>query len=463
MASETPAPIPGTSPAAKAASPAATPAAAQPPRKAEHPWLAPGDPAPWFKAPSNVNANFDFSTAAGRIVVVSLFGSGNDPATKPLIDGILEDAPFFTHPDYYFFGVSIDPADRNDPRLTQTRPGMDIFWDLDGNISRQFRAVPETVPAGANAAALKAAYRPVTYVLDVNLRVVATMSHPDAAQHAAAVRQLLKRLPKLPAPRPAVTQAPALVVPSVFERDICRRLIEGYQTNGGKESGFMRERDGKTVLVLDPKHKRRADWSIDDPAFRAVLQERIKRRLVPEIEKAFQFKVTRMERYIVACYDAEVGGYFRAHRDNTTKGTAHRRFAVTINLNAEEYEGGDLMFPEFGRATYRAPTGGAVVFSCSLLHEALPVTKGQRYAFLPFLYDEAAAAVREANNEFLSDDLQPYQFETGKAATKAAASKATAPRAEAAAKPIAKAPVAKPAAKATKKAGGKPPAGKKKK
>ena len=29
--------------------------------------------------------------------------------------------------------------------------------------------------------------------------------------------------------------------------------------------------------------------------------------------------------------------------------------------------------------------GGAVVFSCSLLHEALPVTKGVRYALLTFL------------------------------------------------------------------------------
>jgi len=82
---------------------------------------------------------------------------------------------------------------------------------------------------------------------------------------------------------------------------------------------------------------------------------------------------------------------FFAHRDNTTKGAAHRRFAVTINLNAEQYEGDDLRFPEFGFRTYRAPTGRA---SCSLLHEALPVTGGKRYAFLPFLYDEAAAKVR---------------------------------------------------------------------
>jgi len=119
--------------------------------------------------------------------------------------------------------------------------------------------------------------------------------------------------------------------------------------------------------------------------------------------------VTRMERYIVACYDASVGGYFQPHRDNTTKGTAHRRFAVTINLNTEDYAGGALMFPEYGRTVYRPPTGGAVVFSCTLLHQALPVTKGRRYAFLPFLYDDAAAKIREANNAFLADNVAAYR------------------------------------------------------
>ena len=49
------------------------------------------------------------------------------------------------------------------------------------------------------------------------------------------------------------------------------------------------------------------------------------------------------------------------------------------------------------KARSRAPTGGAVIFSCSLLHEATAVTKGRRYAFLPFFYDDAAAKIREAN------------------------------------------------------------------
>ena len=94
--------------------------------------------------------------------------------------------------------------------------------------------------------------------------------------------------------------------------------------------------------------------------------------------------------YLIGCYDAEEEGHFRPHRDNTTKGTAHRRFAVSLYLNSGEYEGGWLRFPEFGAALYSAPLGGAVVFACSLLHEALPVTRGRRFMFLPFLYDEAA-------------------------------------------------------------------------
>jgi predicted 2-oxoglutarate/Fe(II)-dependent dioxygenase YbiX len=50
-----------------------------------------------------------------------------------------------------------------------------------------------------------------------------------------------------------------------------------------------------------------------------------------------------------------------------------------------------------------------VVFSCSLLHEATPVTRGRRFAFLPFLYDEQAAKVREANNPHLGEGVGAYK------------------------------------------------------
>ncbi|WP_374312278.1 redoxin domain-containing protein [Dongia sp.] len=367
------------------------------------PRLLVGDPAPWFHCASNVNPNFDFSTAGGRYVVLTFFGSTAHPVGKTLIESFQAAQETFTDPDFYCFGISVDPADRDRADLTQVRPGLDIFWDFERKVAQRYQlAQPETPIA---------ALQPVTYLLDPTLRILGIFATNDGRLQADSVLQVLKRLPKLGAPRPSQMQAPVLLLPNVFERELCQRLIEGYRTGNPTESGFMVERDGKTVQQHDHRHKRRSDWSINDRALIEAAQERVRRRLIPEIRRAFAFDVTRMERHIVACYD-QSGGYFRAHRDNTTKGTAHRRFAVTINLNAEEYVGGDLMFPEFGRATYRAPTGGAVVFSCSLLHEALPIIRGQRFAYLPFLYDEAAAQIRQANNPHLGEGVQVYQMAT---------------------------------------------------
>jgi predicted 2-oxoglutarate/Fe(II)-dependent dioxygenase YbiX len=201
---------------------------------------------------------------------------------------------------------------------------------------------------------------------------------------------------------------PILVLPNVFEPEFCQHLVGLYVTHGGEESGFMREVGGKTVPVHDHSHKRRRDYTIDDQELILATQRRIMRRVNPEIEKVHCFKPTRMERYIVSCYAAEDGGHFRAHRDNTTRGTAHRRFAVSINLNSD-FDGGEVSFPEYGPRSFKAPPGGAVVFSCSLLHAVSKVTRGRRYAFLPFLYDDAAARIREQNNPHLGDGVGTYK------------------------------------------------------
>lgn len=56
--------------------------------------------------------------------------------------------------------------------------------------------------------------------------------------------------------------------------------------------------------------------------------------------------------------------------------------------------------------------GGAVVFSCGALHQVTPVTRGRRYAFLAFLYGEADAALREANNAKLHAGAAQYKVES---------------------------------------------------
>lgn len=354
-----------------------------------------GDPVPWFIINSSVNPQFKFDTVGGMYVVLGFFCSAGEPLSKKVIEEIEKHQPLFDDRRLCFFGVSIDPQDLQSNRVKNRIPGIRYFWDFDRHVSEIFGLVntdqtrkPEEI-----------IYNRVTVVLDERLRVLALF--PFDNQPEAYVKDLVTFLANLPSIS-ATTPAPVLVVPRIFEPELCRDLIRFYHQHGGEDSGFMREVDGKTVGMIDYSHKKRRDQEITDDKLRQIAMFSIHDRLAPEIEKAFQFKATRIERHIVACYDATSGGYFRPHRDNTTKGTAHRRFAVTLNLNAEEYLGGDLRFPEFGRQTYRAPTGGAVVFSCSLLHEATPVTEGVRYAYLPFLYDDAAAKIREANQQFLA-------------------------------------------------------------
>ncbi|WP_374195568.1 2OG-Fe(II) oxygenase [Gluconobacter sp. P1D12_c] len=88
---------------------------------------------------------------------------------------------------------------------------------------------------------------------------------------------------------------------------------------------------------------------------------------------------------LISSYDATDKGFFDAHRDNTVPSSAHRQFAVSLTLN-DDYAGGELIFPEFGPQTFRPNAGGAVIFSCALLHAVQPVTSGRRYACLPFVY-----------------------------------------------------------------------------
>ncbi|RVT42017.1 2OG-Fe(II) oxygenase [Sphingobium algorifonticola] len=358
--------------------------------------LTVGDPVPSLIARSATNPAYVLDSIAGRHVVMTFIGGARTPGMAAFFEQLFRDAGPFDDVLASCFLVSNDPQDETAPLIADRYPGIRILWDFDRNLARQFGAV-RAVDSQVERLHL------MSFVLDPALRVQAIIPIVDPATHMAQIREAIAALPT---PTEMADQwAPVLLVPNVIEPALCRDFIAYAQARGVEDSGFMKtdHATGQTVLVVDYNHKRRADCSIEDAHLRAALQQRIMRRVVPAIERAFQFRVTRMERYLLACYDAETGGYFRPHKDNTTLGTAHRRFAVTINLNAEDYDGGDLRFPQFGPRTYRAPTGGAIVFSCSLLHEATPITRGKRYALLPFLYDEAAAKVRLENAQHLAD------------------------------------------------------------
>ena len=229
--------------------------------------------------------------------------------------------------------------------------------------------------------------RPTVVVLDPNLRVVGVVTGDDRTDEVVA---LLEAAVHRAGPTEVTGQAPVLLIPRVVDAELRDRLIRLLEQQGSIETGVEASSNGERGEVLDASYKRRRDHTVGDPDLMRELSSVVGRRVMPEIRKAFAFRATRFEGFKIACYDASTGGFFRAHRDNLSPSTAHRVFALTINLN-EVYEGGQLRFPEYGNQVYRPGSGGALVFSCAHLHEVLDVTAGRRFALLSFLYGEPAS------------------------------------------------------------------------
>ena len=189
-----------------------------------------------------------------------------------------------------------------------------------------------------------------------------------------------------------VPHPPVLVVPDVLSPEECRRLIQVYETRG---KAFLEPGHGDDKMTTDykmrvPDYGRgdRIDHWVVDRDTTSFIDGKLGSRLFPEVRKAFQYPVTRRERMRIGCYTGMRGGEAHGHRDDSEVIAAHRRFAMSLNLNTPEFEGGELRFPEYGEQLYRPATGAAIVFSCSMLHEALEVRAGRRFVLLAFLFGE---------------------------------------------------------------------------
>ena len=244
---------------------------------------------------------------------------------------------------------------------------VDHFLD-DGVARGAFR-----LPADASSHAV---------LLDRNLRVLTTVALTDE-DVAQVIEQALQKLPTT-ASDTITAQAPVMFVPRVLEPGICTHLQQVWDRSHA-ETGVEQSVDTTRQEVIEAEAKRRADHVVEDADLMRILTQSVGRRVIPEVRRLFGFNADRFEGFKISCYDSTASGFFHAHRDNLSPATAHRRFAMSLNLNSD-YEGGQLRFPEFGDALYRPAAGEALIFACSMLHEVVPVTVGKRFTLLSFLF-----------------------------------------------------------------------------
>lgn len=314
-----------------------------------------------------------FDPFPGRVIALAFLSSIADPAAQSALTALSAKRRLVDEDKAAFFAVVPESESEAESGLKLRFPSILFLSDGD-----------ETARAFGVERCL--------IILDPMLRVidVAPLDEMDRA---------LAHLGDQPEPSGALEPslpAPILVLPHVFEPELCAHLIACFERGGGAESGFMQDQGGRGIENFDADWKRRRDFHLTDQRLIANLRARVGRRICPEIKKAFQMRLTRIERDLVARYDSETGGHFGPHRDDTGISVAHRRFAVSINLNAD-FDGGEIAFPEYSPRSFKAAPGAAVVFSASILHQVSRVTRGRRYVFLTFLFDEEAEQVRQAN------------------------------------------------------------------
>ncbi len=320
----------------------------------------------------------------GKAGIVIFYPNHDKPACQSLLKTITERSDRFREVAH-LFAVTAEAPETNAAKAKRLGlPYEYIFSDPGARVAESLGVQhngprqSDFVGSGAFSA----------FVTDANRRLLRIDRNIADSAYAEELLAFLEGRPERDA-KVVGPMAPVLYVPAVFTPAHCRRLIEIYHTRGNEETGAqIDDAAGQPTRLIDHSVKIRRDHKVSDPALISEIRGLIGKRVVPEIQKAFHYRVTHHEYFKLACYDGADSGFFAPHRDDTSASSAHRRFAMTLNLNTEDYEGGALRFPEYGPELYAPATGDAVIFSCSLLHEARPVTKGRRYALLAFFYGD---------------------------------------------------------------------------
>jgi predicted 2-oxoglutarate/Fe(II)-dependent dioxygenase YbiX len=226
------------------------------------------------------------------------------------------------------------------------------------------------------------ALRQRVIVLDPNQRVAATFEGRALAEATQTIGPLADRVRSNAGADQviATAMAPVLVLPRVFEPAFCTQVIRLWEKGDHQDGGVSSRYGNVGVLEL----KRTEDYLVAEPMMQKAISDRLAYRIGPELGKVFAFdRGFSFDAHVVLSYSADGRHFFGAHRDNGAPTTADRAFAVSLNLN-DDYDGGELIFPEYAGVKVKPPAGAAAVFSCSLLHEALPVTRGRRFVLTTF-------------------------------------------------------------------------------
>lgn len=182
---------------------------------------------------------------------------------------------------------------------------------------------------------------------------------------------------------------PYLIIDNVFSKELLKKIIDFYnqQKNNNK--------------LIDHKHSTKNRSHVyPNIELEKEIDNKLSRNVLQELRKVFYFDAKYRETYKISSYDSVSSGRFHPHRD-TVSPYQHRKYAMSLLLN-DNYEGGELYFPEYG-IKIKPKANTAIIFPGINTHQVLTVTKGSRMAMITFFVNGKTRPMYKFKSHFFDD------------------------------------------------------------
>ncbi|MFP6734952.1 MAG: redoxin domain-containing protein [Rhodospirillales bacterium] len=247
---------------------------------------------------------------AGAFTALAVLRGANHPSAAAFLGALKTAAPEFEAAGARLIAAAQMPAAELAAFWKTLKPGFPMLADADGECAASF-GLMDGEGSGLIA------------ILDRNSHVIQILTGLPGVAPAAEALAIVGDHGKAEAHGPAPRHAPVLMIPRLFEPKLCRELMDFWEAGDKRRDEVTQGRGTEVRDNVVSDVKKRADVIVpegDNPLHQAILAH-FNMRVVPEIEKVFQYKTTSYDGARVGCYDAGEGGYFRAHRDSVSHKT----------------------------------------------------------------------------------------------------------------------------------------------
>ena len=150
--------------------------------------------------------------------------------------------------------------------------------------------------------------------------------------------------------------------------------------------------DSKVGDGVNEKKKIRKDFALRVAECK-VIDLVIFEKLKPLLEWKFGVSISYRERYKIGWYSGDKLGFYVPHTDKQG-GMDYRDISMVVCASRQEdYDGGEFLFPDLD-ISFKLDLGDAIFFDSSMRHGVKPVTRGNRYVLISFLFGELGAKLK---------------------------------------------------------------------